>query len=106
MKTVFDAVQRLNSLDTKIEMLECMDEEDTMLIKDADREEIITIQAAFVEGVGKDYTGPYEVTPQFYKDILLPTKGSMPKENITVLKVPQYEVTNAAGGTTLILGGE
>ena len=65
-----------------------------------------TIQAAFVEGVGKDYTGPYEVTPQFYKDILLPTKDSMPKEDITVLKVPQYEVTNAAGGTTLILGGE
>lgn len=65
-----------------------------------------TIQAAFVEGVGKDYTGPYEVTPQLYKDILLPTKGSMPKEDITVLKVPQYEVTNAAGGTTLILGGE
>lgn len=65
-----------------------------------------TIQAAFVEGVGKDYTGPYEVTPQFYKDILLPTKGSMPKEDITVLKVPQYEVANTAGGTTLILGGE
>ena len=41
MKTVFDAVQRLNSLDTKIEMLECMDGVDTMLIKDADREEII-----------------------------------------------------------------
>ena len=41
MKTVFDAVQRLNSLGTKIEMLECMDEVDTMLIKDADREEII-----------------------------------------------------------------
>lgn len=43
MKTVFDAVQRLNSLDTKIEMLECMDEADTMLIKDADREEIISL---------------------------------------------------------------
>lgn len=65
-----------------------------------------TIQAAFVEGVGKDYTGPYEVTPQFYKDILLPTKGTTPKEDITVLKVPQYEVANTAGGTTLILGGE
>lgn len=65
-----------------------------------------TIQAAFVEGVGKDYTGPYEVTPQLYKNILLPTKGTMPKEDITVLKVPQYEVTNTAGGTTLILGGE
>ena len=36
-------MQRLNSLDTKIEMLECMDEEDTMLIKDADREEIISL---------------------------------------------------------------
>ena len=43
MKTVFDAMQRLNSLDTKIEMLECMDEEDTMLIKDIDREEIIDL---------------------------------------------------------------
>lgn len=43
MKTVFDAVQRLNSLDTKIEMLEYMDEADTMLIKDADREEIIRL---------------------------------------------------------------
>lgn len=65
-----------------------------------------TIQAAFIEGVGKDYTGPYEVTPQLYKNILLPTKGSMPTEDITVLKMPQYEVANAAGGTTLILGGD
>ena len=65
-----------------------------------------TIQAAFVEGVGKDYTGSYEVTPQLYKNILLPTKGTMPKEDITVFKIPQYEVSNEAGGTTLILGGE
>lgn len=65
-----------------------------------------TIQAAFVEGVGKDYTGPYEITPQLYKNILLPTKGTMPKEDITVFKIPQYEVSNEAGGTTLILGGE
>lgn len=43
MKTVFDAMLRLNSLDTKIEMLECMDEADTMLIKDADRDEIINL---------------------------------------------------------------
>ena len=65
-----------------------------------------TIQAAFVEGVRKDYTGPYEVTPQLYKSILLPTKGATPEEDITVLKIPQYEVSNEAGGTTLILGGE
>lgn len=43
MKTVFDAMQRLNALDLKIEMLETMEEEDTMLIKDTDREEIIEL---------------------------------------------------------------
>lgn len=43
MKTVFEAMQRLNALDLKIEMLETMDEEDTMLIKDVDREEIIEL---------------------------------------------------------------
>lgn len=43
MKTVFEAMQRLNALDLKIEMLETMEEEDTMLIKDADREEIIEL---------------------------------------------------------------
>lgn len=43
MKTVFDAMRKLDSLDRKIEMLECADEADTMLIKDADREEIIDL---------------------------------------------------------------
>ena len=33
MKTVFYAVQKLNSLDTMIEMLECMDEAGTMRIE-------------------------------------------------------------------------
>lgn len=43
MKTVFDAMRKLDSLDRKIEMLECMEEADTMLIKDADREEIVNL---------------------------------------------------------------
>lgn len=64
------------------------------------------LQAAFVEGVGKAYNGPYEVIPQLYENISLPTKGTMPEEDITVLRIPQYEVSNEAGGTTLILGGE
>lgn len=64
------------------------------------------IQVSFVDGVGKTYTGPYEVIPQLYEDISLPTKGTTPKKNITVFKIPQYEVSNEAGGTTLILGGE
>lgn len=61
----------------------------------------------FIGGTGGGvYTGPYEVTPQLYEIINLPTKGVTPKENILVLKIPQYEVSNEAGGTTLILGGE
>lgn len=63
------------------------------------------LQAAFVEGAGKAYEGPYEVVPQLYENISLPTKGTMPEENITILKIPQYEVSNEAGGSTLILGG-
>ena len=34
------------------------------------------IQVSFVDGVGKTYTGPYEVIPQLYEDISLPTKGT------------------------------
>lgn len=67
---------------------------------------VFELQAAFVEGVGKAYDGPYEVTPQLYESISLPTKGTVPEEDITVLKIPQYEVTNEAGGMTFILGGE
>lgn len=63
-------------------------------------------QSAFVEGVGKAYAGPYEITPKLYKNISLPTKGTTPKEDITVFKIPKYEVSNEAGGKTLILGGE
>lgn len=63
-------------------------------------------QAASVEGVGKAYAGPYEVTPQLYEDITLPTKETIAEGDITVFKIPQYEVSNEAGGTTLILGGK
>lgn len=61
-------------------------------------------QAALVTGAGLPYKGPYEVTPKLYQDIELPTKGTVPKDDITVLKIPQYEVGNDAGGKTLILG--
>lgn len=62
------------------------------------------IPAALVTGTGLPYKGPYEVTPKLYQDIELPTKGTVPKDDITVLKIPQYEVGNDAGGRTLILG--
>ena len=64
------------------------------------------LQAVLIEGGGKPYNGPYEVSPEFDTDIELPTKGTMPKEDIAVLKIPKYEVSNESGGTTLIIGGE
>lgn len=57
-----------------------------------------------LSGTGFPYKGPYEVTPKLYQNIELPTKGTVPKDDITVLKIPQYEVGNDAGGKTLILG--
>ena len=57
-----------------------------------------------LSGTGIPYKGPYEVTPKLYQNIELPTKGTVPKDDITVLKIPQYEVGNDAGGKTLILG--
>nr|DAT69349.1 MAG TPA: hypothetical protein [Caudoviricetes sp.] len=43
MKTVFDAMQRLNSLDCKIEMLQEMGDDDSVVIQDIDRDEIIDL---------------------------------------------------------------
>lgn len=45
-----------------------------------------TIQAAFVEGVGKDYTGPYEVTPQLYKTSSFPQKARCLRRILPYLK--------------------
>lgn len=43
MKTVFDAMRRLNSLDCKIEMLQEMGDDDSVVMQDIDRDEIIDL---------------------------------------------------------------
>lgn len=55
---------------------------------------------------GTPYTGDYQVTPQIYAPVTLPTKSKTMKDNVTVQKIPQYEVSNEAGGNTLIMGDE
>lgn len=52
------------------------------------------------------YEGEYEVTPTFSVDLSMKTKGCAMKDDVTIKKMPQYEVTNASGGKTLILGDE
>ena len=55
---------------------------------------------------GIPYTGDYEVTPKVYAPVILPTKYKTLADDITVRKIPQYEVSNASGGNTLIMGDE
>lgn len=43
MKNVFDAMQRLNSLDRKIGMLQEMGDDDSVVMQDIDRDEIIDL---------------------------------------------------------------
>lgn len=51
------------------------------------------------------YEGEYEVTPKVYENKTLQTKNHSMKDDITIKKIPQYEVSNP-DGYTLIIGEE
>lgn len=51
------------------------------------------------------YEGEYEVTPKTYDEQILPTRNKRMINNLTVKKIPQYEVSND-NGYTLIIGEE
>ena len=50
------------------------------------------------------YEGAYTVDPLAKYATVLPTKGKSMADNITVNKIRQLEVSNTAGGNTLIIG--
>lgn len=52
------------------------------------------------------YPGPYEVTPLVESDQSLDTSGHRMLDDVTVFKVPTYEVSGPTGGITLIIGGD
>lgn len=52
------------------------------------------------------YRGEYTVIPKNYEETELPTEGKLMGKNVTVKKIPRYEVANDAGGLTLIMGDE
>ena len=51
------------------------------------------------------YTGEYEVTPKMNEETVLDTAHKVLSDNVTVREIPIFEVTNDAGGNTLIIGG-
>lgn len=57
-------------------------------------------------GGGEPYAGPYEVTPKAYSDQLLPTENKYLERNITVFKVPKFDVDNPFGGQTISIATE
>ena len=52
------------------------------------------------------YTGEYSVTPEVDTVQTLETAGKYLTNDVTVKAIPDYEVTNEAGGNTFIIGKE
>ena len=49
--------------------------------------------------------GPYDITPLFTAQVL-PTAKKLMQKDVTIRKIPQYEVSNDSSGYTLIIGEE
>ena len=62
--------------------------------------------ATIVYTGGVPYTGSYEVTPKVEQSTVLETSNKVLSKNVTVLKIPQFEVSNEANGKTFIIGEE
>ena len=56
--------------------------------------------------VGEKYEGDYEVTPSTYNDKVMATQNMVMSKDVTIRKIPQFEVSNTADGKTLIIGEE
>lgn len=55
---------------------------------------------------GKKYEGEYAITPSTYTDQVLATRNLVMTKDVTVRKIPQFEVSNTSDGKTLIIGEE
>ena len=54
---------------------------------------------------GQPYAGDYTVTPDVV-DQVLPTAGKHLGEDVRVVRIPLYEVSNQQNGITAYIGGE
>lgn len=65
----------------------------------------VAVTGPVVAAHGEEYSGPYDITPLFSAQVL-PTAKRLMRQDVTVKKIPQYEVSNDYGGYTLIIGDE
>ena len=52
------------------------------------------------------YEGSYEITPASYIEQVLPTQDKLMEEDLRVQRIPNFLVSNPAGGNTFIVGEE
>ncbi len=74
-----------------------------------DTPSVINLQlqdVSLINVVGEKYEGEYDVTPSTYNDKVLATQNLVMTKDVTVRKIPQFEVSNASNGKTLIIGEE
>lgn len=55
---------------------------------------------------GRPYSGTYLVTPKTDQKTVLETRDRLLTDNIQIAPIPQYAVSNSAGGETFIIGEE
>lgn len=51
------------------------------------------------------YDGPYMVTPKVAEQVL-PTAKKLMSADVTIAKIPIFEVSNTSGGTTIYIADE
>ena len=67
----------------------------------------VQLQNVVVTSVeGKQYEGEYDITPSTYNDKVLATQNLVMTKDVTVRKIPQFEVSNTSNGKTIIIGEE
>lgn len=74
-----------------------------------DSPSVINLQlqdVSLINVIGEKYEGEYDVTPSTYIDKVLDTQNLVMTKDVTVRKIPQFEVSNTSNGKTLIIGEE
>lgn len=85
------------------------DERDTFFITEI-QESNVTFETDFgeVTQIYEDYpsyTGEYGATPKVVAQTL-PTAQKFLSQNVTIAKIPYFEVSNTSGGDTVYIGNE
>lgn len=86
----------------EVELCYDLEAESDELCFDLDIEETIVIDPSTHDY----YRGIYVVTPRAYSQTVLETADKIMRDDVTVLEIPYYEVSNLSGGYTVNIAEE